>query len=135
MNGRLGVRDFYLMFKVNRLIIPFSSLLLGSLVAGIGNITYIFFAMLTILIIYGSAATINDIFDKQIDRITNPDRPIPSKKIAASAAYAIFFVLGVIGIIFAYFISVFASSPIFFNLLLVEFFLVFISSAFFEKNF
>jgi geranylgeranylglycerol-phosphate geranylgeranyltransferase len=53
-----------------------------------------------------AAMTINDYYDRAIDAINEPSRPIPSGIISAQEALAFVFVLSAVGFVFAYLTSV-----------------------------
>jgi geranylgeranylglycerol-phosphate geranylgeranyltransferase len=53
-----------------------------------------------------ASMTINDYYDRAIDAINEPSRPIPSGTISAREALAFVFVLSTVGFVFAYFASV-----------------------------
>jgi geranylgeranylglycerol-phosphate geranylgeranyltransferase len=53
-----------------------------------------------------ASMTINDYYDRVIDAINEPSRPIPSGIINAQQALAFVFILSLVGFIFAYFTSV-----------------------------
>jgi geranylgeranylglycerol-phosphate geranylgeranyltransferase len=52
-----------------------------------------------------ASMTVNDYYDRAIDAINEPGRPIPSGMISERESLAFFFVLSVIGFVFAYFTS------------------------------
>lgn len=74
-----------------------------------------FFAVGYIAVVYGfitgfmltaASMTINDYYDRVIDAINEPSRPIPSGIIRPQQALAFVFILSLVGFIFAYFTSV-----------------------------
>src|SRR3989344_5670280 len=119
----LNLNDFYLISKVNRLIVPFAAFFLGFLLAGGGSFIFLFFGLFTILLIYVSAASANDIFDYEIDSISNPSRPIPSKKITNKSAFLLSIIFVMVGLVIAFILSFMANKIIFFWLMLLEVFL------------
>ncbi|MFB6204339.1 MAG: UbiA prenyltransferase family protein [Candidatus Nanohaloarchaea archaeon] len=82
------VKDLNSMLKLKRLIIPFSCYIVSLALFSelqLWNIA----PVLYIVPLYGGIAVINDIQDIEIDRKTNPDRPLPSGRINHVQAYLI----------------------------------------------
>ncbi|MCW4004134.1 MAG: geranylgeranylglycerol-phosphate geranylgeranyltransferase [Candidatus Bathyarchaeota archaeon] len=73
---------------------------LGSL-----NWLYILFGFLTGFTFCAAAMTINDYYDRKIDAINEPHRPIPSGVVKTTEALAFVVVLSAIGFVFAYLVS------------------------------
>jgi geranylgeranylglycerol-phosphate geranylgeranyltransferase len=67
------------------------------------NILYGFVTGFTLT---AASMTINDYYDRAIDAINEPSRPIPSGSVSAREALAFVFVLSAIGFVFAYLTSV-----------------------------
>ena len=67
------------------------------------NILYGFVTGFTLT---AASMTINDYYDRAIDAINEPSRPIPSGSVSAREALAFVFVLSAIGFVFAYITSV-----------------------------
>jgi geranylgeranylglycerol-phosphate geranylgeranyltransferase len=66
----------------------------------------VFFGFITGFMLAAASMTINDYYDRAIDAINEPSRPIPSGTISAREALAFVFVLSTVGFVFAYFASV-----------------------------
>ncbi len=73
---------------------------LGSL-----NWLYILFGFLTGFTFCAAAMTINDYYDRKIDTINEPHRPIPSGVVKTTEALAFVVVLSTVGFVFAYLVS------------------------------
>ena len=67
------------------------------------NVIYGFFAG---FLLCAAAMTINDYYDRAIDAVNEPARPIPSGLVGANTALAFVFLLTAVGLVFAYFSSV-----------------------------
>ncbi len=65
----------------------------------------ILFGVLTGFSLTGAAMAVNDFFDRDIDRINEPSRPIPAGVVGVRAALVFAAVLTAIGLIFAYLTS------------------------------
>ena len=66
----------------------------------------ILFGFGTGFMLTAAAMIINDYYDRTIDAINEPSRPIPSGLISTREALLLFFVVSMIGFVFAYFTSV-----------------------------
>lgn len=66
----------------------------------------ILYGFLTGFTLTAASMTINDYYDRVIDAINEPARPIPSGTVSAREALAFVFALSVAGFVFAYFTSV-----------------------------
>lgn len=62
-------------------------------------------AIIAAFLINGAGNVINDYFDYKIDKINRPNRPIPSGRVKRSSVAGYFFVLIVISLMLAYFVS------------------------------
>ena len=66
----------------------------------------ILYGFVTGFTLTAASMTINDYYDRAIDAINEPSRPIPSGSVSARQALAFVFVLSAIGFVFAYLTSV-----------------------------
>jgi geranylgeranylglycerol-phosphate geranylgeranyltransferase len=66
----------------------------------------ILFGFITGFMLTAAAMTINDYYDRAIDAINEPSRPIPSGSVSEREALAFVFVLSAVGFVFAYLTSV-----------------------------
>jgi geranylgeranylglycerol-phosphate geranylgeranyltransferase len=66
----------------------------------------VFYGFITGFMLTAASMTINDYYDRAIDAINEPSRPIPSGSVSARAALALVFVLSAVGFVFAYLASV-----------------------------
>jgi len=133
-NVHLKIADWYVLTKVNRTIIPIACLFLGALL--VGNLTlFAVLPIMSILLIYASAASLNDIFDVEIDKVSNPDRPLPSHKLDVAGAYFIVLVIFLAGMLSTYFIGQYLNKPYFILIGLAAFMLGIIYCSRASKNF
>jgi geranylgeranylglycerol-phosphate geranylgeranyltransferase len=83
--------------------------LVGVVIAGglrsIIPLEYLAFAFVTGFTLTGSAMVINDYFDREIDAVNEPSRPIPSGDVKPNEAIAYSLLLSVIGLATAYLTS------------------------------
>jgi len=66
----------------------------------------VFYGFITGFMLTAASMTINDYYDRAIDAINEPSRPIPSGLVGAREALAFVFVLSAVGFVFAYLASV-----------------------------
>ena len=66
----------------------------------------VFYGFITGFMLTAASMTINDYYDRAIDAINEPSRPIPSGSVSAREALAFVFVLSAVGFVFAYLVSV-----------------------------
>jgi geranylgeranylglycerol-phosphate geranylgeranyltransferase len=66
----------------------------------------IFYGFCTGFSLTGAAMIINDYYDREIDAVNEPARPIPSGLISTNEALSLFIFISLIGFIFAFFTSI-----------------------------
>ena len=66
----------------------------------------IVYGFVTGFLLTAASMTINDYYDRAIDAINEPSRPIPSGTVSTQQALAFVFVLSLVGFVFAYFTSI-----------------------------
>jgi geranylgeranylglycerol-phosphate geranylgeranyltransferase len=66
----------------------------------------VFYGFITGFMLTAASMTINDYYDRAIDAINEPSRPIPSGLVSAKEALAFVSVLSAVGLVFAYLASV-----------------------------
>jgi 4-hydroxybenzoate polyprenyltransferase len=75
-----------------------ADVLAGFAIAGLGHRTALPWLLLATASLYAGGVVLNDVFDRDIDRLERPERPIPSGRIRVSHAAALGAVLLVVGI-------------------------------------
>jgi len=90
-----------IMRPVNCLMVGFA-ILVGGVIGGgtsfLASTTTLLFSFITGFTLTGSAMTINDYYDREIDAINEPGRPIPSGAVSPKEALALTFVLSSMGL-------------------------------------
>jgi geranylgeranylglycerol-phosphate geranylgeranyltransferase len=85
---------------VNSLMMGFA-VLVGAVIGGgsgiLGSTVYLFLAFVTGFAFTGSAMAVNDYYDREIDAINEPQRPIPSGAMTPNEALAESLVLSAVG--------------------------------------
>ena len=97
-----------LMRPLNCLVMSFA-VLVGVLLAGSGSIQWLnlLYGGITAFTLAAAAMVINDYYDYDIDKINEPNRPIPSGAVSKNAALIETGVLTVIGLFAAYAVSLY----------------------------
>ncbi|MBE2224359.1 MAG: geranylgeranylglycerol-phosphate geranylgeranyltransferase [Anaerolineae bacterium] len=96
------------LYKISRPLSTLSgalSVLLGGYVAGTGQWGDIFLAALATILISSSANAWNDYMDIEIDKINQPQRPLPSGMISPRAAVIFAVITAILSLIIAAFIN------------------------------
>jgi len=93
---------------LNCIVMSFA-VLVGASLTGLGNLQWInlLFGAITAFTLTGAAMAVNDYYDYDIDRINEPNRPIPSGEVSLKASLIITAVLTLIGLSFAFIISLY----------------------------
>lgn len=93
---------------VNSIMLGFS-IIIGVLIAGgYGKVSAMdfLFAWITGFTLTGAAMVVNDYFDCDIDKVNEPNRPIPSGQVKPNEAIAYSFFLSLFGLITTYLIGI-----------------------------
>jgi 4-hydroxybenzoate polyprenyltransferase len=80
-----------------------ADVLAGFAAAGSGNTRPLPWLLASTVCLYGGGIVLNDFFDRNLDSVERPERPIPGGRIRAGTAAAVGFTLLVAGIGFAWF--------------------------------
>ena len=90
---------------VNSLMVGFA-IIVGAIIGGGDSLfdtpVSLLYAFLTGFALSGSAMAINDYYDREIDAINEPNRPLPSGAITPREAYIWSLFLAVVGLVFSY---------------------------------
>jgi geranylgeranylglycerol-phosphate geranylgeranyltransferase len=79
----------------------FVGAVLASPALAVGEWLKIVFGFLTGFMLCAAAMVVNDFYDRNIDAVNEPSRPIPSGVVSGGEALALVFVLTVVGFVFA----------------------------------
>ena len=63
-----------------------ADVLAGYAVAGMGDPARLAWLLLSTACLYAGGVVLNDVFDRELDRIERPERPIPSGRVSTTAA-------------------------------------------------
>jgi len=93
---------------LNCLVMSFA-VLVGASLTGLGNLILadLLYGTITAFTLTGAAMAANDYYDYDIDRINEPERPIPSGQVSLKASLIIAAALTIIGLSFAFIISIY----------------------------
>ena len=91
-------------------LITFASVIVSAIICAPENllILKVFLATLSAGLAASAGNIINDIFDIEIDRINQPQRPLPSGTLTIKEAYSFYFVCLILSVILSVFVSYFA---------------------------
>lgn len=121
--------------KLERVLIPFASFFVGVLFAK-GTITWsLLMPLSSIAFIYGASAALNDIFDYKIDILSNPTRPLPSKKVNFIGLYMLVLLALIIGMTSSFFTGIYFNKIYFISLGLAAFCIGIIYAVWGSKHF
>jgi 4-hydroxybenzoate polyprenyltransferase len=87
-----------------------ADVLAGYGVAGFGHASALPWLLLATACLYGGGVVLNDFFDRRLDEVERPERPIPSGRVRAGTAAAMGSLLLVVGVAAASFASSAAGS-------------------------
>jgi geranylgeranylglycerol-phosphate geranylgeranyltransferase len=99
------IRGLYKISRPHTTLTGVLAVILGGYVAGTGEWFAVGLAALSTLLISAAANAWNDTLDLEIDRINQPHRPLPSGMVSPQTAKRFSFVLAVLGVVVAAFIS------------------------------
>jgi geranylgeranylglycerol-phosphate geranylgeranyltransferase len=93
---------------LNCIVMSFA-VLVGASLTGLGNLqwTNLLFGAITAFTLTGAAMAVNDYYDYDIDKINEPNRPIPSGQVSLKASLVTTAVLTLVGLSSAFIISLF----------------------------
>ncbi len=80
-----GYRGYLELVRPANVATALADVLAGYAVAGLGN-PGLGWLLLSTACLYGGGVVLNDVFDRDLDRIERPERPIPSGRVSAGAA-------------------------------------------------
>jgi geranylgeranylglycerol-phosphate geranylgeranyltransferase len=104
-----SIRGYLTLIRpINSLVMGFA-IVVGVFLTGYGNIHWLnlLFGIVTSFTLTAASMAVNDYYDYDIDKINEPQRPIPSGAVSKNGALAVTAVLTVIGLACAYFVSVY----------------------------
>lgn len=93
---------------VNCLVMSFA-VAVGIILSGYNSLQWLnlVYGATTAFTLTGAAMAVNDYYDFDIDRINEPERPIPSGAVSLKAALLVTCVLTAVGFVFAFAVSIF----------------------------
>lgn len=83
-----------------------ADVLAGYAIAGLGHRRALLWLLVSTACLYAGGVVLNDFFDRDLDRVERPERPIPSGRVPANSAAA----LGA-GLLFAGIVAAFMANP------------------------
>jgi 4-hydroxybenzoate polyprenyltransferase len=95
------VRDYIELVRPANVVTAFADVLAGYALAGLGNAGTLPWLLPATACLYAGGIVLNDYFDRHLDRVERPERPIPSGRVSARAAATLGGVLLAAGVVFA----------------------------------
>jgi len=137
MNSRLSIKSIALLESIR----PFTSLLglagayIGAMVAGAPIISLpVILAMIVVFLVGAGSMPFNDYFDYEIDKISHPNRPIPSKRLKPNDALFFSIILFALALGISLFINILCFSIVVFSILFLYFYEVYMKNQGFIGN-
>lgn len=110
------------------------AVLIGAYLGGIGAALPLYLAMVSAFLISGGGMVVNDYYDRRLDSVFDPEKPIPSGKISLRGASVLSFLLFALGLYLAFWINLPAFSLAALNSLLLVLYAGFLQKRFFFSN-
>ena len=86
---RVNLRGYVELLRPPNVLTAIADVLAGYTVAGLGNDRALPWLVMATACLYAGGVTLNDFFDRHIDAVERPERPIPSGRTPAAAAAAL----------------------------------------------
>ena len=104
-----GPLDYLEIIRPLNSVMVGTAIIIGAIITGgvnvLDNMITIFYSFLTGFTLTGASMTINDYYDRDIDTINEPKRPIPSGRISPKNAVLYSTILSIIGLVSSWQIS------------------------------
>jgi 4-hydroxybenzoate polyprenyltransferase len=100
LTGMNGYRGYLELVRPANVVTAVADVLAGYAVAGLGN-PGLGWLLLSTAGLYSGGVVLNDVFDRHLDRIERPERPIPSGRVSAGTAAGLGLGLLAIGVVAA----------------------------------
>jgi 4-hydroxybenzoate polyprenyltransferase len=95
------VRPYLELLRPANVVTALADVLAGFAISGLRDWTLLPWLLASTACLYGGGVVLNDVFDRDLDRIERPERPIPSGRVAVSGAATFGGILLALGIGFA----------------------------------
>lgn len=105
----MSIRPYFLLMRPANIITAVADILAGVSIAGFliqGINADLVLLIIATIGLYGGGVVFNDVFDKALDSIERPERPLPSGQVSLLQAQILGSSLLIIGIIAAFFVSI-----------------------------
>lgn len=126
--------DWRRFFKLNRMVVPYACFTASLLVYSAFHPTRWLVPVYGV-VLYAGMAVLNDIADVDIDRESNPDRPIPQDRITVSEAYRLAGALILGGVIYAGAVAWWYARPLFLAFPIIHLLLGYLYVKWFSRHF
>jgi geranylgeranylglycerol-phosphate geranylgeranyltransferase len=137
MNSKLSIKSIALIESIR----PFSALLgmagayIGGMVAGAPVLSLPLITAMTVVFLIGAGSMpFNDYFDREVDKISHPKRPIPTKRLSAKETLYFSYFLFALAAVLSYSINLLCFGIVLFSLAFLYFYEVFFKNQGFVGN-
>lgn len=86
MSTSRGLRPYLELLRPANVATALADVLAGYGIAGLGNHGAVPFLLMATACLYAGGVVLNDVFDRDLDRVERPERPIPSGRVSVRAA-------------------------------------------------
>jgi 4-hydroxybenzoate polyprenyltransferase len=86
MSTARGLRPYVELLRPANVATALADVLAGYGIAGLGNHAALPFLLVATACLYAGGVVLNDVFDRDLDRVERPERPIPSGRVTLRAA-------------------------------------------------
>jgi 4-hydroxybenzoate polyprenyltransferase len=100
-----GLRSHLELMRPANMVTALADILAGFAVGGLIGGDKLPWLLVSGLALYGGGVTMNDFYDRRLDAVERPERPIPSGRVSAGSAWMLGMTLLLIGIGSAFFVS------------------------------
>jgi 4-hydroxybenzoate polyprenyltransferase len=93
------LRDYLELMRPANVVTAFADVLAGFAIAGLNNGRGLPWLLLSTASLYAGGVVLNDVFDRELDRVERPERPIPSERVPVDRAALLgvaFLLIGVV---------------------------------------
>ena len=137
MNSKLSIKSIALIESIR----PFSALLgmagayIGGMVAGAPLLSVPLITAMTVVFLIGAGSMpFNDYFDREVDKISHPKRPIPTKRLSPKETLYFSYFLFALAAVLSYSINLLCFGIVLFSLAFLYFYEVFFKNQGFVGN-
>ncbi len=115
----INMQAYAELLRVNNCLMASFAVFIGASLSPNIDLLNVFLACIVAFIVCGAGNAINDFYDYEIDKISKPNRPLPSGRISLKKAYLFSMLLFLLGVALSLFINIYAFLLALFNSILL----------------